>query len=143
MYHRAGLYIIAYCYNREAMRLFRINRIRRLEILNRKFRILPEFFFKEYFEELFGILHEGKAIRIGVKFSPEVAPIIRETKWHSSQRIIGKDKDNWLKVRYKTAGISSFIGWILSFGKNARIISPSALIKNIHDELKDAVRLYE
>ena len=76
-------------------------------------------------------------VRAKVAFSPKVA------WWALSgvpdARTLRTRKDGWTEAEVPAAGTDSFVSWILSFGADARVISPKAVRDPVVSSLK-AVR---
>jgi predicted DNA-binding transcriptional regulator YafY len=71
---------------RKEIRIFRIDRIKRIEILNEKFYIANEFSVEDFFKNSWK-LGKGETINVKVRFNPPVSRLIREINWHPTQKI--------------------------------------------------------
>ena len=77
-------YLIGFCHLRNELRTFRIDRIRKIEILEENFKVPESFDMDEYFKESWGIIR-GKKTKVNLKFSGEAADFVAECTWHPSQ----------------------------------------------------------
>jgi len=80
-------YLIGFCYLRNELRTFRIDRIRKVEILEENFKVPDSFDMDEYFKESWGIIR-GQKTKVNLKFSGEAADFVAECTWHPSQKMI-------------------------------------------------------
>lgn len=117
--------------------LARMTRLERLDAAYEGNRKSPE----ELFANSFGIYRSGPAEKIRVRFSPTLAPFIRERRWHASQEIIsipGGGIDLTLE-----AGITpDLIHWLMGHGAEAEVLEPQSVRNRISEELAAMVSLY-
>jgi predicted DNA-binding transcriptional regulator YafY len=122
-------YLIGYCHFREEIRTFRIDRIRQIKLLDKKFKIPSDFDFDKYFEKSWGIAH-GERCTVLLKFSRKIEDFIKEIKWHPSQKL-SLDQDGNLIGEYEASGLDEIRIWILGFGEDIEVLEPR--------ELKDSI----
>lgn len=123
-------YLVGWCRSRREYRTFRINRIKEIKNLNQNFAVPENFTIEEYFSDSWGI-YRGKKIKVKVSFSPKISRLLKETKYHPSQKV-KLLKDNSAVLEVTVAGLDEITGWLLSFGENVKVLEP--------DELKDKMR---
>jgi predicted DNA-binding transcriptional regulator YafY len=133
-----GLYLAAYCHTRQAVHTFAIERIRQIAPCPETFARPADFNLEKYLEASFG-LFRGKAVRIRLRFSPEVARYVQERQWHPSQRsaplLTGE-----LEVILHVAPEMDLKRWIMSYGKDVEILEPKKLRDEIRTEWLAALR---
>jgi len=135
-------YLIAYCRLRRAMRDFRIDRIRTMEIGDEVFARDPSFDLDEYLGPAFGMHRGERTYAVHIRFSAYQARWIREEQWHPSQ-IMTRRPDGTLDVRMQVAGLADVARWVLSYGGEAEVISPPVLRHRVAREARRLAMLYE
>ncbi len=131
-------YLIGFCHLRKEIRIFRIDRIKKLEILNQQFHIAEEFSIGEYFKNSWK-LGKGEPTTVKVRFDPPMARLIRENKWHPSQKIEEIEGDS-LIYTVCVEGTWEIKKWILSWGARAICLEPEELREEIKREI-EALRI--
>jgi predicted DNA-binding transcriptional regulator YafY len=140
IFYKGGLYLMGYAHNRRALRTFAVERIGRVEMGKERFEIPAGFRPEEQFQSAFGIVDE-EAMQIRVRFSPVVAPTIRERLWHPSQ-IVTEGADGGLVLSITAGGKMEIISWLLSFGRHAEVIEPPELRDEMGRNALDMAALY-
>lgn len=107
-------------------RTFAIQRIRRIELLDRPAPALPDF---PKLENFGFPIHEPMKVR--VTFTPEAADYVRERRWSADQRIRNR-KGGGILLTFTSTSRREILSWVLSFGDDAELIEP----KGLREELK-------
>jgi predicted DNA-binding transcriptional regulator YafY len=138
IYSQGGLYLLAWVPEYAAFRTFAIERIRALSLQEARFTPvdLPE----ETFAHSLGI-NDGTPERIEISFDRQIAPYVRERRWHPSQQITDTS-DGGIVVRLDVTNDWALRSWILSFGPLAKVLSPASLANQIKDESARAAARY-
>lgn len=58
-----------------------------------------------------------------VRFHPDIALFIEDRVWHPSQRL-SRDADGALRFEATLGGMHEFVGWVMSWGGRAELVSP-------------------
>jgi predicted DNA-binding transcriptional regulator YafY len=87
VYRGTNPYTIGFCHQRQAIRWFRVDRIRSLQLLSEKFVRDPNFDPKQHLEQIFQCEVGGESVAVAIWFDVPTAPYIRERRWHSTQEI--------------------------------------------------------
>ena len=123
-------YLIGFCHLRGKIRTFRVDRIRKVEVLDTSFKIPSDFDIDKYFKESWAIL-KGQKTKVRLKFSKEISEFVSECIWHPSQKL-SKNKDGSLTAEFEIEGLNEIKIWILGFGASVEVLEP----KELRDELK-------
>jgi len=134
-FSRNNPYVTGYCYQRNEVRWFRVDRIQKLEMLTEKFEIDPTFDSKDHFELVFQHEVGGIPMPISIWFDAVTAPYIRERRWHPTQQI-EEHLDGSLTLKFVARGLNEVKRWILFYGKGAITKSPLELVKLLRDEIQ-------
>ncbi|GAB6178768.1 WYL domain-containing transcriptional regulator [Desulfotomaculum defluvii] len=141
MLFREGFwYLIGYCHLRGEIRIFRIDRIKRLETLDNKFQIPREFSLGDFFKNSWQ-LGKGNLTTVKVLFYPPISALIRENTWHHTQKIEEIQGDS-LIFTVCVEGTWEIKKWILGWGVGAICLEPEELRKEIKREIEELIIKY-
>lgn len=103
---------------------------------------LPDNFnFHQVTSSRFGV-HWGEAEeQVKIWFTPEAAPYVLERKWHPSQDII-HNNDGSITLSLTVNHLLELKRWVLSWGKDARVLGPEALIQDIQSDIESMAGAY-
>ncbi len=105
IYRGTNPYVIGFCRKRQAIRWFRVDRIRALQVLAEKFVRDPNFDVKAHLEQIFQAEVGGEPIEVAIWFDAVTAPYVRERRWHPSQMIM-EHPDGAMTLRMTVRGIN-------------------------------------
>lgn len=132
-FRRRAWYLIAFCHNRNDIRMFRVNRIKRLNYTGKTFAYPSNFSLEEYMASSWSTMRKGEEAEeteIVVKFDARIAPLIKEVNWHPTQQIEDLP-DGSILYTVTVAGTKEISFWILGYGYQAEVISPESLREEI------------
>jgi predicted DNA-binding transcriptional regulator YafY len=122
-------YLYGYSEEREATRLFSLQRIKNLALTNETFKLPPDFDYTiKNNNSHFGIF-EGEKKSYRVLFSNDVLPEIEERQWAEDQKITDAGDDRFF-LDFSSTQFERVLSWVLSFGYSAAPIEPEQLVKN-------------
>ena len=127
-------YLIGHCHLRKDLRIFALDRIRKMELSNRAFEPLDSETLDNLMTNSFGIFR-GDTVNVGIIFSNEVADYIKEVKWHHSQKITPQE-DGSVILELTVAGLDEIKYWVLKWGKDAKVLYPDELRSLVLDEAR-------
>ncbi|HHY39200.1 MAG TPA: WYL domain-containing protein [Clostridia bacterium] len=139
-YHAGCWYMIAFCCMRNEVRIFALDRIRRLEVTEDHFEKGSGFSIEEYLGGSMGIELGGEA-HVVVRFDREQARFIRERVWHPSQ-VTEELEDGGLLLSMDVRGLGEVKRWILGYGRHAEVLKPEWLREEMAEEVKHMSRIY-
>ncbi len=134
-------YVIAYSHWVHAVRIFKVERIEDIQILDDTYFIPPDFDAIDYLSSSWGIVVDGEVETIRLKFSPQIARIIAETVWHPSQMQAPQD-DGALIMTLKVTNAIDLRAWILGWGEEVEILEPEELRKSVVKIAKTLLGVY-
>jgi predicted DNA-binding transcriptional regulator YafY len=135
-YAEGGLYLTAYVPEYRQVRIFAVERARRVTLLERGFTPVEDLT-AEAFGHSLGVNRGGRPERIVIEFSPRVAPYVSERTWHPSQQIEVL-ADGGSRLTLKVCRDWALRTWVLGWGPHARVVSPSVLATEILEQLDEA-----
>ena len=130
-YADARLYLVGHCHLRGAVRTFLVDRIRDIEILDESFDVDPSFDARKFTGSGMGAW-SGERHRVELWFSPAVAHLARERRFHPSQQI-ETDADGGARVTMEVAGLPHVAAWVASFGGQIIAREPELLVQRIRE----------
>jgi proteasome accessory factor B len=133
-------YLIAYSRTHAAMRTFKIERIVSAEMLPEHFEAPAELDVDELLSSAWGIIWgEGTSVRL--RFAPDVAWRVRESRWHPSQQV--EDiADGSCLMTINVASLMELGRWVRSWGDKVEVLSPRELREELRDEAVRIARQY-
>jgi len=139
--YKGEWYLSSYCHYRKAIRTFAVSRIKKAVILDESFRMPASMTKKRMFGDQLGIIWKDKFHKVRIRFSPEVAPYIRERQWHPLQKV--KDlRTGGLILEITTNHLNEVKDWVLSWGPSATVLGPPALADKVRQSLKQTAANY-
>ncbi len=135
-------YIVAYCVEREGLRVYGIDRITSIQVLDEYFKMPENFDVESLFATSFGIfLGEGKAENIVFKTSIKDGKYIQDLPLHHSQTLIQQD-DNTYTFSIFAIPDKSMRMEFRKFGYGLEILSPESLREKMKQDLIETIKLY-
>ena len=135
-------YIVAYCEERKGLRVYGLDRVKRMEVTGRQFRMKSGFDVDEIFSTSFGIyLPSGKGQIIKFKVSENEAKFLRDLPIHRSQEEVGKDGDSVIFSIFVCPD-KNLIMEICKHGNRIEVLSPAEVREAVRDELAKALEQY-
>ena len=127
-----ALYLIGWDETRDALRTFKIERIRDVALTPRTFNLPEGDRVETQLRRAWDIIADQPPTSVVLRFSPAVAARVEETTWHPSQKI-ERATDGSLVWRATVAGTIEIRLWILSWGDDVEVLEP--------DDLREGVAL--
>ena len=113
--------------------LLAVHRIEKAEITEWFFDIPPEYDFEKVFNRHFGLI-KGNEFKVEAELTGYAAIYVAERIWSPDQKI-RKTVEGSIKLTFTATSEPEVISWVLSFGKEARLIKPKRLVKKLKAEL--------
>ena len=124
-------YLFAFDLDRQQMRTFALSRMKGVSPTGKKFVRPADFSITKQLGASFGVFNDGgKTQEIRIRFDSFAARLVRERKWHASQRI-KELKDGEIELSLKLGNLQEIQRWVLSWGENATVVAPTELRRRI------------
>ena len=134
-------YVIAYDDLRAALRTFKLERVAEASLLDEGYSIPDDFDPYQHLASAWGVMDETE-VEVCLRFSPLVAPRVRESVWHHSQRLENTD-DGGCELRMRVGGIREVRSWVLGWGADVEVLAPAALRDDVRDHARRMLARYE
>ncbi len=136
-----ALYLIGWDETRDALRTFKIERIRDVAITPRTFDPPEVGSVERALRGAWDIIADQESTPIELRFTPSVAARVLETTWHPTQRVeVGPDGS--LTWRATVAGTIEIRLWILSWGDDVEVIAPDSLRNDVASTHRRAAEVH-
>lgn len=139
-YRATGLYVVGHDHRSREIRTFAVDRIERIELLDRRFEVDPEFDFDALSTGSFGVVSEPPT-RVRIRFDRRWASYVAEHEWHPSQHTRALPGGE-LELELAVGPTSELRSWILSFGDGALVLEPDSLRRRVAEDLRRALGRY-
>lgn len=134
-------YLIAYCRYRKEPRMFQLARLIRLTLSHKDFQA-PKFDVTAFMTNSFGIFKGTEVVEAVLHFAPFIARFIRNEIWFDGQQV--EDcADGSLIMTLPVADLTEIKMKVLKYGRYVEVIKPEALRRQVAEEAKMIVRIYE
>ncbi len=136
-----SLYLIAHDEKRKGTRVFRMERISSVVVLEQRFSPPLGSSLRKLLGHAWGIWTSDHPVEVVLHFTARVAARVAATTWHESQEMRALP-DGGVELRLVIAEPTEIRPWILGWGKECEVIAPARLRESIHTELEDAAGAY-
>jgi predicted DNA-binding transcriptional regulator YafY len=129
-------YIFAHDVKRGAMRTFALSRVRSVELSAKRFTISKRFDLGEYLRGSFNVFRGADDYEVVVEFDKWAADLVRERRWHSSQRL-KELSGRRVSLSMRLNSLEEAERWVLSWGAHANVIRPERLRERLAAAAKE------
>ena len=138
LFFNNSLYLGGYAHNRKALRLFLVDRVDQVELLEERFEVPDDYNAEDLTGSAFGLI-EGETFELQVCFGSDVAHLIRERHWHPSQSI-EEQADGSLILSLQVSGEKEILSWLYSYLPHVQVLEPAELKQLFTDGLREALK---
>ena len=135
-------YVLALIPQEKVIHRFGLDRIKRIETLETKFKYPKSFSPEGYFHDFFGVFHDAAPLTIRLKAYREKPNYLRSLPLHHSQCEIESNNDYTI-FEYRIAPTYDFIQEILSHGDQLEVLSPEPFRQQIKAIIQEMNAFYE
>ncbi len=125
LFYKDSLYLGGFAHNRDALRLFLVDRLQEIEVGQERFQVPDDFRVEDLTGSAFGLIDE-EPMTIRVAFGSEIAHLVRERIWHPTQEMEQKP-DGSLELTFRAGGEREILAWLYSYLPHVRVLDPPAL----------------
>jgi predicted DNA-binding transcriptional regulator YafY len=129
-YNQRAWYVIGRSSVHKSIRTFKLNRIKKADILDEGFADGDDFDLADYLGCAWSMIPEGCIHHVRLRFAPKVASNVAEVQWHKSQKV-ARDPDGSATVEFRVDGLNEITWWILGYGDQVEVLAPAALRQTI------------
>jgi predicted DNA-binding transcriptional regulator YafY len=140
-FKRRALYLDAYDKGVGDLRVFRVNRIKQVELTGISGVMVTDYSFARRFQDTFSTFVGEGTTTVKVRFSKRIAPYIRESLWHGSQQLTTLP-DGGLLYEVSVSYPKEVAWWAMSWGSEAEVLEPPELRAHVAEEVRKLAGLY-
>jgi len=142
MYNHRAWYVLGFSHIHKAVRTFKLNRIKNIELLDKCFINGDKFDVDDYLGRAWSMIPEGRIYNIKLKFTPKVAHNVGEVNWHSTQKTEYKN-DGSAIMEFRVDGLDEIMWWILGYGDQVQVLTPKVLRTRIVEIAQNMIKTHE
>ena len=127
--------LVAYCEWRQAVLMFKVDRIQQARILPVGYAIPEEFSLAGYMGSTWGVLRVegGREEDVQLLFDVEAGRWVAEEEWHPSQRVEHLE-DGRMLFQVRVVVTDELVKWILRYGRQVKVLEPANLAERVRAE---------
>jgi predicted DNA-binding transcriptional regulator YafY len=125
-----ALYLIGFDEERDALRTFKIERIKAAALTPRTFEPPDPATTTSALRAAWDIIADQPPVEIVLRFAPGVAARVLEATWHPTQTV-ETEPDASLRWRATVSGTIEIRLWILSWGDEVEVLAPASLREDV------------
>lgn len=138
-YHLACIkrqwYLLAYDLLRQDIRTFVLARMKKVTATETRFTIPRDFSIKKHLSGSFGVHSATGDYQVKIRFTGLAAALVREKKWHPSQKIISISK-RLIELRLHLTSLEEIESWVLGWGPEAKVLEPVDFRERIVEKIQ-------
>ena len=135
-------YVIAYCHRAKEVRMFKVERIEKVELTTETYTVPADFDANTYFSSAWGIVVEGEEQTVKLKFSRDITRLMEETIWHPSQ-VLENQGDGSVIMTLRIFNTFELVTWILGWGEKVEVLEPKILRDEIFCTATEMIKIYQ
>jgi len=140
LFFEGSFYILGHCGLRQDIRVFALDRVRRLALTDETFAAPEGLNIDEFLKSSFGVFH-GPFADVKIRFGKHIAGYITEKTWHPSQKVSVRP-DGSVIFEAEVAGTEEIKHWVLKWGAQAEVLAPDSLRQEIRREAEEMMKTY-
>lgn len=125
LFTQGALYLGGYAHNREALRLFLLDRVQEVELTKERFDVPEDFSAEQLTGGAFGLVRE-EPMTIRVRIAREIAHLATERLWHPSQQV-ERLPDGSVTLSLEAGGKTEILAWLYGFIPHVEVLEPVEL----------------
>lgn len=126
VFRRHSWYMVAFCLEHNKIVQFKVVRIRNAIDTGIDFELPKDFTLEDYYKFSWEAWAGGEPTKVRIRFSPDVAEMVSETKRHPTQ-VVYHESDGGIIFEATVAGIEEIAIWLMGFGGDAKVLEPNSL----------------
>ena len=140
VHYRENWYLDAWCHLRGALRNFAVDSVRRVELLERSAKDVPNKTLDSVLGPGYGIFAGGAVQTARLRFSPERARWVAHEHWHPDQHG-GFEPDGSYVLEVPYADHRELMRDVLKHGRHCKVLGPESLRGHIAEEIACMARI--
>ena len=140
--HAGRVYCVGYDHARKDMRTFAVDSVSDPVVLAKTFVKPSDFSIEQYASgSISGVLNTGEMRDVRVRFAPRVAKAAIAARVVSERQVL-RCEDGSAEITYRVGDADELVRWVLGWGAQAEILSPSSARSRIAEFAKEIAGKY-
>lgn len=135
-----GWYAIGHHSQRNEIRQLKVNRFDFIQITDKPYAIPDDFKLRDHLGLAWRMIRGDTRYKIAVRFDPEFAFSVSETRWHSTQQEVW-DGDR-VTLCFEVDGLDEIVYWVMGYADGAEVIEPKELRDRVIDLARGVIDRY-
>lgn len=132
-------YLIGHFQLKNEIRHYRLDRIRNIQITDQTFK-KKQFYLQEYVNQSFHMF-AGDEIRMKIRFQNDLINVVLDR--FGQQADIWKVDEESFVLSTKANLSDGLVNWILTWGNQAKVLSPDPLIEKVKEKIEKMSKVYD
>ncbi len=126
--HGRAWYLAAYCELRQAVLVFKVDRIQEAVLTEDRYTVPESFGLEDYMGSAWGIIRDEEATAedVSLRFDAKAGRWVAEEYWHRTQEIEMLE-DGGIRFRVSVPPTPELTRWVLSYGRHVQVEAPDRL----------------
>lgn len=136
--YRQGLYVVGPRDGEDLVRVFAVERFRRVEARRGDRFQRPAFFDVDAFFDGFGVFTGGPPVKVVLEFTQDVRHLLEDRVFHPSQRR-RRAAGGVTRLELEVPSTPQLLQWLVGWGPKVRVLEPAELREAVRDEHRRAL----
>ena len=143
--HAKRWYVVGQSKEAGALRVYAMDRILSIEPTEEKFLLPKGFKVDELFEASYGIYppEDDPPVLVTVLATAREAAYLKDLPIHPSQVFLGEEEDGRSRFAFRVIPNPDLVMELCKRGSRLEVVSPEPLRRQVRDELRNALKIYE
>ena len=119
-------YLVGQCHEHGEPRVFRLDRMNGVKLLDESFRRPADFDLERFLESAWSLAPGREDFEIVLHFDSGLGPLLLNARHHPGEKV-RKLQEGTVEYRVKLSSVDEIARWIVTFGGRARVIDPPEL----------------
>ncbi len=135
-------YVLGFDHFRTAIRIFKVERLERVEVLDSTYEMPLDFDPYDYLQHAWGIMGGDAVVEVQLRFSERVAYRVWESDWPG---VVKREEgeDGRCTLTFLVNHPLEMKPWIRGWGPDCEVLVPKGLRREIAAEMREAAAVYE
>lgn len=133
-------YVVGHEDGKDKVKTYRIARFKTARLTTEPATIPDQFDLKTYFGNAWSVYRGETSHDIRLKFSPEAARLVTETKWHHTQKV-KRHRDGSVTLSFNVDGLDEIVHWVMSWADRVVVEQPEELRSLLLSQLNRAIEM--
>ncbi len=135
--------LIAYCEKRQAVLMFKVDRIHSVTLLDERYTTPKDFNLDDYLGATWGMLRgdASEPVDVVLHFGPDAGAWVAEEQWHPSQQV-EEQPDGSVLFKLHIAVTAEFVNWLMYYGRRVQVLEPAWLQRQVAEEHRQAANQF-